>query len=68
MNVGFILKEKSVSGKHLIQVHLEILSRSVENMVQFPLVVKLSLGAPTPKRPQVGMSYGKRQALRRPLP
>lgn len=63
MNVGFILKEKSVSGKHL-----KILSRSVENMVQFPLVVKLSLGAPTPKRPQVGMSYGKRQALRRPLP
>ena len=41
MNVGFILKEKSVSGKHLIQVHLEILSRSVENMAQFQLVDKV---------------------------
>ena len=41
INVGFILKEKSVSGKHLIQVHLEILSRSVENMAQFPLVDKV---------------------------
>ena len=41
MNVGFILKEKSVSGKHLIQVHLENLSRSVENMAQFQLVDKV---------------------------
>ena len=41
MNVGFILKERLVSGKHLIQVHLEIVSRSVENMAQFPLVDKV---------------------------
>ena len=31
--VGFTLKAKSVSSKHLIQVHLETLSRFVENMV-----------------------------------
>ena len=30
--VGFTLKAKLVSSKHLIQVHLETLSRSVENM------------------------------------
>ena len=30
--VGFTLEAKLVSSKHLIQVHLEILSRSVENM------------------------------------
>ena len=29
---GFTLEAKLVSSKHLIQVHLEILSRSVENM------------------------------------
>ena len=30
--VGFTLEAKFISGKHLIQVHLEILSHSVENM------------------------------------
>ena len=30
--VGFTLEAQLVSSKHLIQVHLEILSRSVENM------------------------------------
>ena len=30
--VGFTLEGQLVSSKHLIQVHLEILSRSVENM------------------------------------
>ena len=30
--VGFTLKAKLVSSKHLIQVHLETLSFSVENM------------------------------------
>ena len=30
--VGFTLEAKLVSSKHLIQVHLKILSRSVENM------------------------------------
>ena len=30
--VGFTLEAKLVSSKHLIQVHLEILSRSVENV------------------------------------
>ena len=30
--VGFTLEAKLVSSKHLIQVHLEILSRSEENM------------------------------------
>ena len=28
--VGFTLEAKFISGKHLIQVHLEILSRFVE--------------------------------------
>ena len=30
--VGFTLGAKLVSSKHLIQVHLEILTRPVENM------------------------------------
>ena len=30
--VGFTLEAKLVSSKHLIQVHLEIFSRSVQNM------------------------------------
>ena len=32
MFVGLTLEDELVSSKHLIQVHLKILSRSVENM------------------------------------
>ena len=35
--VGFTLEAKLVSSKHLIQVHLEIFSRSVQNMASNPL-------------------------------
>ena len=35
--VNFILEEKVVSSKHLIQVHLEILGRCVENMASHGL-------------------------------
>ena len=37
--VGFTLEAKLVSSKHLIQVNLEILSRSVENMASHMLTI-----------------------------
>ena len=41
--VGFTLKAKLVSSKHLIQVHLETLSRSVENMAAHLLAKAVNL-------------------------
>ena len=41
--VGFTLEAKLVSSKHLIQVHLEILSRSVENMASHLSIQRYSI-------------------------
>ena len=41
--LGFTLEAKFVSSKHLIQVHLEILSCSVENMASHLLTKHITL-------------------------
>ena len=40
--VGFTLEAKFVSSKHLIQVHLETLRRSVENMASHLLTKSIT--------------------------
>ena len=42
--VGFTLQAKLVSSKHLIQVHLKISSRTLENLASY-LVTKYTLEA-----------------------